>query len=161
MIGLVGFAIASAFGGAATGFGKLVVARAAQGAFGALLAPSILSLLSTTFTDTKERARAFGIFGAVAGTGGAVGLLLGGVLTEYFSWRWCLYVNLVMAAVTRRRRGRLLPRRQADRPRPKLDMPGVVSVTAGLVGMVYGLGPPRPAAGAAATLGPIAFGVSG
>ena len=140
MIGLVGFAVASAIGGAANGFAMLVIARAAQGVFGALLAPAILSLLSTTFTDTKERARAFGIFGAVAGTGGAVGLLLGGVLTEYLSWRWCLYVNLVMAAIAVVGALFVLPRYSSDEARPKLDMPGTVSVTLGLVGIVYGLG---------------------
>ena len=104
----------------------LVIARAAQGAFGALLAPSILALLSTTFSEPKERARAFAIFGAVAGTGGAVGLLLGGVLTEYFSWRWCLYVNLVMAAITVAGALALIPRHEpvAERPEarhPRLD----------------------------------------
>ena len=160
MIGLVGFAIASAIGGAATGFGMLVVARVAQGGFGALLAPSILSLLSTTFTDAKERAKAFGIFGAVSGTGGAVGLLLGGVLTEYFSWRWCLYVNLVMAAITVVGAVVLIPRFQAENARPKLDMPGVLSVTAGLVGVVYGLGHAESGGwSSVATLGPIAFGI--
>ena len=130
MIGLVGFAVASAIGGAANGFAMLVIARAAQGAFGALLAPAILSLLSTTFTETKERAKAFAIFGAVAGTGGAVGLLLGGVLTEYLSWRWCLYVNLVMAAITVVGALVLLPRYSADAERPKLDIPGSITVTA-------------------------------
>src|SRR3954449_4442907 len=97
VIGLLGFAVASAFGGAAQSFGVLVAARALQGAFGALLAPSALSLLTTTFTDPGERAKAFGIFGAIAGGGSAIGLLLGGVLTEYASWRWCLYVNLLFA----------------------------------------------------------------
>jgi EmrB/QacA subfamily drug resistance transporter len=140
MIGLVGFAVASAVGGAANGFAMLVIARAAQGAFGALLAPAILSLLSTTFTETKERAKAFGVFGAVAGTGGAVGLLLGGILTEYLSWRWCLYVNLVMAAVAGVGALIVLPRYSSDSQRPKLDMPGTLTVTLGLVGIVYGLG---------------------
>ena len=140
LIGLVGFAVASAVGGAATGFAMLVIARAAQGAFGALLAPSILALLSTTYSEPKERAKAFAIFGAVAGTGGAIGLLLGGVLTEYFSWRWCLYVNLVMAAVTVAGALVLIPRHEPVADRPKLDIPGSVSATAGLVGIVYGLG---------------------
>jgi MFS family permease len=90
--GLAGFAVASAVGGAATSFGVLVGARAVQGAFGALLAPAALSLLQTTFTDPGERRSAFAIYGAIAGAGGAVGLLLGGVLTEYLSWRWCLDV---------------------------------------------------------------------
>src|SRR5580692_6549169 len=95
--GLIGFAAASAVGGAATSFGMLVAARACQGAFGAFMAPSALSLLTTTFSGSKDRGRAFGVFGAIAGAGGAIGLLLGGVLTEYLSWRWCLYVNLFFA----------------------------------------------------------------
>lgn len=99
LTGLVGFAVASAIGGAAPSFEVLVLARALQGMFGALLAPAALSLLTTTFTVPKERAKAFGIYGAIAGAGGAVGLLLGGVLTEYLDWRWCLYVNLLFALV--------------------------------------------------------------
>src|SRR4051812_40430009 len=91
--GLLGFAGASAIGGAAGSFGVLVAARAAQGAFAAVLAPSALALLATTFTDPAERGKAFGIYGALAGGGAAVGLLLGGILTEALSWRWCLYVN--------------------------------------------------------------------
>ena len=99
--GLIGFAAASAAGGAATSFTMLVTARACQGAFGAFLAPAALSLLTTTFSDPKERGKAFGVYGAIAGGGGAVGLVLGGVLTEYLSWRWCLYVNLLDASRTR------------------------------------------------------------
>jgi len=91
--GMAGFAVASAIGGTAQSFGVLIVARALQGMFGAVLAPAALSLLATTFTNPQERGKAFGIFGALAGSGAAVGLLLGGVLTEYLSWRWCLYVN--------------------------------------------------------------------
>jgi EmrB/QacA subfamily drug resistance transporter len=160
LIGLIGFAVASAIGGAANGFAMLVVARAAQGAFGALLAPSILALLSTTFSEPKERARAFAIFGAVAGTGGAIGLLLGGVLTEYFSWRWCLYVNLVMAAITVAGTLALIPRHEQVAERPKLDIPGSITATAGLVGIVYGLGHAESGGWSSwTTLGPIAFGV--
>lgn len=159
MIGLVGFAVASAVGGAASGFGMLVVARAAQGVFGALLAPSILALLSTTFTESKSRARAFGIFGAVSGAGGAVGLLLGGVLTEYLSWRWCLYVNLVMAAVTVAGALIFIPRHKSTTARPKLDVPGALAVTLGLVGIVYGLGHAESGGwSSVATIGPIVFG---
>src|SRR5580700_9179464 len=95
--GLVGFAVASAIGGASVNFIMLVVARTVQGAFGALLAPSVLALLTTTFSDPDERGKAFGIYGAVAGAGGALGLLLGGVLTSYVSWRWTLFVNVVFA----------------------------------------------------------------
>src|ERR1700757_1089367 len=97
--GLVGFAGVSAIGGASVNFAMLVTARACQGAFAALLVPSALSLLVTTFTEPKERGRAFGIFGAIAAAGGALGLLLGGALTEYLSWRWTLYVNLIFAGV--------------------------------------------------------------
>ncbi|QEV65204.1 DHA2 family efflux MFS transporter permease subunit [Streptomyces spectabilis] len=135
--GLAGFALASALGGAATSFTMLVVARALQGVFGALLAPAALSLLTTTFTDPRERAKAFGIYGAVAGSGAAVGLLLGGVLTEYLDWRWCLYVNLAFAAAAIIGGARLLhPGAPPDRP--KLDVPGTLLVSAGLFCIVYG-----------------------
>src|SRR5207302_4729640 len=96
---MIGFAVASAIGGAAGSFAVLVTARALQGAFGAILAPSALGTLVSTFTDPREWARAFGVFGSVAAGGSAVGLILGGALTEYLSWRWCLYVNLVFAAI--------------------------------------------------------------
>jgi EmrB/QacA subfamily drug resistance transporter len=136
--GLSGFALASAAGGLAPSFAVLVAARAAQGAFGALLAPAALSLLSTTFTDPRERGNAFGIYGAIAGGGGAVGLLLGGVLTEYLSWRWCLYVNLgfaIPAAIG----GLLLLQHRIEAVRPKLDVPGTLTAVSGLVALVYGL----------------------
>jgi EmrB/QacA subfamily drug resistance transporter len=136
--GLVGFAAASAFGGFAQTFGELVAARAIQGAFGALLAPAALSLLSTTFTNGRERARAFGVFGAVAGSGGAVGLLLGGVLTEYASWRWCLFVNLFFAAVAIIGALTFFGKQGPAGTRPKLDIPGTAIVSLGLVGIVYG-----------------------
>src|SRR3954451_15800144 len=95
--GLAGFAGASALGGAAQSFDMLVASRALQGAFGALLPPAALSLLTTTFTEPAERGKAFGVFGAIAGSGAALGLLLGGILTEYLSGRWCLYGNLAFA----------------------------------------------------------------
>jgi EmrB/QacA subfamily drug resistance transporter len=137
LIGLVGFAVASAIGGAAPSFEVLVAARALQGAFGALLAPAALSLLTTTFTDPKERAKAFGIYGAIAGAGGAVGLLLGGILTEYLDWRWCLYVNLIFAVIAFVGGMRLLhPGAPPDRP--TLDLPGAVLVSGGLFCIVYG-----------------------
>jgi len=135
--GLIGFAAASAVGGAATSFGTLVAARACQGMFGALLAPSALSLLTTTFSDDRDRGKAFGVFGAIAGAGGAVGLLLGGLLTEYLSWRWCLYVNLLFAAVAGAG-AVLLLRRQPPAQRPRLDLPGAALVSAGMFCMVYG-----------------------
>jgi EmrB/QacA subfamily drug resistance transporter len=137
LAGLIGFAAASAVGGAAVNFGMLVAARACQGAFGALLAPSALSLLTVTFSDPKERGKAFGVFGAVAGAGGAVGLLLGGVLTEYLSWRWCLYVNLIFAAIAAAGAVTLL-HRQPSRGRPKLDLLGAALVSGGMFCIVYG-----------------------
>ena len=135
--GLIGFAVASALGGAAQSFGLLAGARALQGAFGALLAPTALSLLNTTFTDPAERGKAFGIFGAVAGSGAAVGLILGGVLTEYLSWRWCLYVNLAFAIPAALGALALLPRE--PRPaRPRVDVPGTLTSVLGLFALVYG-----------------------
>ncbi len=137
LAGLVGFAIASALGGAASSFEMVVTARALQGLFGALLAPAALSLMTTTFTDPGERGKAFGIFGALAGSGGGIGLLLGGVLTEHLSWRWCLYVNVGFAAVAVTG-GLLLLRHHRQEQRPKLDLPGVATVSAGLFAIVYG-----------------------
>lgn len=137
MIGLVGFAVTSAIGGAAVSFEMLVIARAGQGVFGALLAPAALSLLTTTFTDVRERARAFGIFGAIAGGGGALGLLLGGMLTEWADWRWCLYVNLAIAVIALIGAVAFLDDTRSEH-RPKLDLPGVLTVTAGLFSIVYG-----------------------
>ncbi|MBJ8343547.1 MFS transporter [Antrihabitans sp. YC2-6] len=137
LIGLAGFAVASAVGGAATSFEMLVAARAGQGVFGALLAPAALSLLTVTFTEPRERAKAFGIFGAIAGAGGAIGLLLGGFLTEYASWRWAMYVNLIFAAVAMVGAALLLAKHVSN-VRPKLDIPGTLSVTAALFSIVYG-----------------------
>ncbi|MBL1074791.1 MFS transporter [Nocardia sp. 2] len=135
--GLVGFAVASAVGGAAANFEVLVASRVAQGVFGALLAPAALSLLTVTFTEPGERAKAFGIFGAIAGAGGALGLLLGGALTEWASWRWVMYVNLVFAAVALVGAVLLLAKHVTNE-RPKLDIPGTIVVTAALFGIVYG-----------------------
>jgi EmrB/QacA subfamily drug resistance transporter len=135
--GLFGFAGASAVGGAAGSFGVLVAARAAQGAFGALLAPSALALLAITFSDPVERGKAFGIYGAVAGGGSAVGLLLGGMLTEWLNWRWCLYVNLLIAVPTATVALRLIEN-VAQRDRPRLDLLGGALATSGLFALVYG-----------------------
>ncbi|WP_406288824.1 MFS transporter [Embleya sp. NBC_00896] len=138
LIGLFGFAVASATGGAAPNFEVLVAARALQGVFGALLAPAALSLLTTTFTDPAERDKAFGVFGAVAGAGGGVGLLLGGVLTEHLDWRWCLYVNLILAGAAILGGLLLLGRHERSAARPRLDLPGTLAVSAGLFALVYG-----------------------
>lgn len=135
--GLIGFAVSSAIGGAAQSFEVLVAARAAQGIFAALLAPAALSLLTTTFTDEKERNKAFGVYGAIAGTGGGIGLLMGGVLTEYLSWRWTMYVNLAFAVPAALGALSLLHNQIAER-RPQLDVPGTLTATGGLFALVYG-----------------------
>ncbi len=138
VIGLIGFALASALGGAAGSFELLVAARALQGAFGALLAPTALAVLTTTFTVPRERARAFGVFGAIAGAGGAVGLLLGGVLTESLDWRWNLYINVLIAAIALVGAFVFIPRVARSGPRPRLDVPGTLLVSGALFGLVYG-----------------------
>jgi EmrB/QacA subfamily drug resistance transporter len=137
IIGLVGFAAASALGGASVNFSMLVIARTVQGAFGALLAPSVLALLTTTFTDPGERGRAFGIYGAIAGAGGALGLLLGGILTSYASWRWTLFVNLAFAATATV--GALLWLESDEgADHDPLDLPGLFMVAGGLFSLVFG-----------------------
>jgi EmrB/QacA subfamily drug resistance transporter len=137
LAGLAGFAGVSAIGGASVNFTMLITARACQGAFAALLVPSALSLLTTTFTEPKDRSKAFAVYGAIAGAGGAIGLLLGGALTEYLSWRWTLYVNLIFAAVAFTG-GALLLKRQPSPVRPRLDVPGVLLVSSGVFCLVYG-----------------------
>jgi EmrB/QacA subfamily drug resistance transporter len=160
MIGLGGFAVASAIGGTAQSFEVLVAARALQGAFAALLAPAALSLLTTTFTNPVERGRAFGIYGAIAGAGAAIGLLLGGVLTEFLDWRWTMYVNLLIAVPAMLAAFRLLVN---ERPavRPKLDLPGTVAATTGLFALVYGFSSAETNGwGSPLTVGSIAAGVA-
>src|SRR5579884_1244100 len=135
--GLVGFATASAIGGLAQSFGVLVAARALQGAFGALLAPSALGLLTVTFEGSRDRAKAFGIFSAIAAGGASVGLMLGGALTQGISWRWSLYVNLVIAVPAAIAALRLIehhPRAE----RPHFDLPGIAAGSSGLFALVYG-----------------------
>jgi EmrB/QacA subfamily drug resistance transporter len=135
--GLAGFSLASAIGGLAQSFAMLIAARALQGAFGALLAPSALSLLTVTFADSPDRPKAFGIFGAIAGGGASIGLILGGALTQALSWRWCLYVNLVIAIPTAIVALRLLVN-HASPTRPQIDVPGVLTGSGGLFALVYG-----------------------
>ncbi len=135
--GLTGFAVASAMGGLAQSFGMLVVARALQGVFGALLAPSALGLLTVTFQGSTDRAKAFGIFSAIAAGGASVGLLLGGVLTQSLSWRWSLYVNLAIAIPAVIAALRLI-RGEHHVDRPRLDLPGVTAGSLGLFSLVYG-----------------------
>ncbi|MGH2941434.1 MAG: DHA2 family efflux MFS transporter permease subunit, partial [Solirubrobacteraceae bacterium] len=136
--GLLGFSGASALGGFAQSFEMLVAARALQGVFGALLAPAALSIVTTTFTDPEERPKAFAVFGAVAVVGAAVGLILGGVLTDYLNWRWCLYVNLAFALPAALAALVLL---HDDRPehRSRVDIPGTITASTGLFAIVYGL----------------------
>ncbi|WP_210569994.1 MFS transporter [Streptomyces sp. GESEQ-4] len=137
LVGVAGFGAVSALGGAATSFEMLVAARALQGVFGALLAPAALSLLNTTFTDARERARAFSVYGAIAGAGGAVGLLLGGILTDALDWRWTLYVNVAIALVAFVG-GWMLLSNHRDAAGSKLDVPGTILVAGGLFALVYG-----------------------
>ena len=138
VVGLIGFALASALGGLAQSFGVLVAARALQGVFGALLAPAALSILTTTFTDPEERGKAFGAFGAVAVGGAAIGLIMGGVLTEYLNWRWCLYVNLAFAVPAAVAAMTLL-HNEAPETSARIDIPGALTATLGLFAIVYGL----------------------
>jgi EmrB/QacA subfamily drug resistance transporter len=157
--GLIGFASASALGGASVSFGMLVTARTLQGAFGAILAPAALGTLVSTFREPRERGRAFGVFGSVAGGGGAVGLILGGVLTEYLNWRWTLYVNLVFAAIAVAGAAVYM---HAPRPveRPRMDWAGTVLACTGLFGIVYGFSHAETAGWTSAeTLGSLAAGV--
>jgi EmrB/QacA subfamily drug resistance transporter len=137
IIGLLGFAAASALGGLAQNAGTLFAARALQGAFGALMAPAALSLLTVTFTEAKERARAFGVYGAIAGGGGAIGLLMGGVLTEYASWRWTLLVSTPIAIVAAVAAFRFVGESRAE-GNTRYDIPGALTSTGGLVALVYG-----------------------
>ena len=137
VIGLAGFGAASILGGSASSFEILVAARVAQGLFAAVLAPAALSLLSVTFTEPSERAKAFGIFSALGGAGGAVGLLLGGMLTEWASWRWVMYVNVAFA-VPALVGALLLLAKPVIAQKPKLDIPGIAVVSAGLFAIVYG-----------------------
>jgi EmrB/QacA subfamily drug resistance transporter len=137
VIALVAFAVASAIGGAAPSFTVLVIARALQGVAGALLAPAALGTLVTTFTNPRDRGRAFGVFGTVAVGGGAVGLILGGVLTQYLSWRWCMYVNVLFAAAAVV--GAMMYMAESKPPvRPRIDGVGTVLAAVGLFGLVFG-----------------------
>jgi EmrB/QacA subfamily drug resistance transporter len=138
IIGLTGFALASALGGAAQNEAMLYASRALQGVFGALAAPAALSLLTVLFTNPRERAKAFGVYGAIAGAGAAVGLLLGGVLTEWLGWRWTFFVNIPFAVVAAAGAVLVIREPEEARNRSTLDVPGVVLASLGLVALVYG-----------------------
>jgi EmrB/QacA subfamily drug resistance transporter len=137
IISLLGFAAASALGGLAQDSAMLFGARALQGAFAAVMAPASLSLLTVTFTEPKERAKAFGVYGAVAGGGAAIGLVLGGLLTEYASWRWTLLINVPIAIITAVATGREVKESRAE-GEVHYDIPGALTVTTGLLSLVYG-----------------------
>jgi len=161
VIGLVGFAASSALGGAAVSGGMLFGARALQGSFGALLAPSALSLLSTMFADPKERAKAFGIFSGLAGGGSAIGLILGGILTEYLGWRWTMYINVVLAVIAVAG-AVVFVHDHAPRRRVQIDYPGIALGCGGLLLLVYGFTEAAIAQhgwAASSTLGLLAAGV--
>jgi EmrB/QacA subfamily drug resistance transporter len=154
IIGVIGFAAASAFGGAAQNFDMLLIARVVQGAFGALLAPATLSLLTTTFRNPSERTKAMGIYGGIAGAGASVGLLLGGVLTEYLDWRWVMYVNVLIAAIALVGAVALL-KHIVTPERPKLDLIGTVLAGVGLFAVVYGFSNASMSAGSSGWTQPL------
>ncbi|SUB54931.1 Antiseptic resistance protein [Nocardia brasiliensis] len=138
IVGLIGFAAASALAGLAQNGAEMFAGRALQGAFAALLAPAALSLLSVTFTEPGERAKAFGLFAGISAGGAALGLIAGGALTEYASWRWCLLVNTPIALLAL---VGALAWVVKDVPTPRTggyDVPGAVTVTLGLIAIVYG-----------------------
>ncbi len=137
LIGLIGFAAASALGGIASNQGLLFTARALQGVFAALLAPAALAIISVTFTVPKERAKAFGVIGAISGGGAAIGLIVGGTLTEFFSWRWCLGVNVPIAVIACVLATRFVHESKAEGEHT-YDVPGVITATAGLFALTYG-----------------------
>jgi EmrB/QacA subfamily drug resistance transporter len=158
IIGVIGFAAASAFGGAAQNFDMLLIARVVQGAFGALLAPATLSLLTTTFRIPAERTKAMGIYGGIAGAGASVGLLLGGVLTEYLDWRWVMYVNVLIAAIALAG-GLTLLVHIATPERPKLDLIGTLLAGVGLFALVYGFSNASMSSGSSGWTQPLTLGM--
>ncbi|MFJ5837380.1 MFS transporter [Streptomyces shenzhenensis] len=160
LLATVGFTLASVLGGLAGGFGTLVAARALQGLFGALLAPATLSLMATTFTEGKMRGKAFGVFGAVSSSGSAIGLLLGGALTEYLNWRWCLLVNVAVGLLVLAAAAAVVPAQEPVSPRPRMDLSGTITSVLGVLALVYGCSTAeRDGWTSAVTLGSLAAGV--
>lgn len=137
IIGLIGFGAASALGGLAQNEAMLFGARALQGAFAAVMAPAALSLLTVSFTEARERARAFGVYGAVSGGGAAIGLVLGGTLTQFASWRWTLLINTPIAIIAAFAAKRVVKESRAP-SRGGYDFPGAIAATGGLFLLVYG-----------------------
>ncbi len=148
VIGLAGFGVASALGGLAPSLTLLAMARGLQGAFAALLAPTVLALLSLSFPDPRERGRAFAVFGAVAGGGGAVGLVLGGLLAESIGWRGCLFVNVPIVVATALGVRYLPPGDRAGLADRRWDLPGALLVTTALVALVAACSNTVPVGGA-------------
>lgn len=159
MVGLTGFALASALGGAAVDPAMLLASRALQGVFGALLTPSVLATLAATFPTPAERGKAFGIYGTAMGSSSGLGVLLGGVLTDYLDWRWCMYVNLPIALAAGA--GVLYAVRPAPRAtRVRVDIIGALLATTGLMALVFGFARAEPDGwGAPITIGPLTVGV--
>ncbi|MEU6915336.1 MFS transporter [Streptomyces olindensis] len=143
MIGLIGFAVSSGLGGAAVNPELLFAARALQGVFAAALAPAGLSMLSTTFTEPHERGRAFGVFAAVGAAGSALGLVAGGLLTEYATWRWCLYINVPVALLALLGTARVQPDRPIRGDGP-LDVAGALLSASGFAAVVYAFNEAEP-----------------
>src|SRR5437660_6162494 len=139
IVGLLLFSAASLAGGLAQSEPWLIAARAVQGMGGAIVSPAALSIITTTFADGEERNRAFGVWGAVAGAGGAAGVLLGGVLTSGLNWRWVLFVNVPIGLLCAFLAPRLLPESREQGQQRRFDIPGAVTVTAGLALLVYAL----------------------
>lgn len=158
LVGIVGFGVASAVGGIAQNGAELIAARGAQGVFAALLAPAALGLLTVTFAAGKERNTAFGVFGAIGGSGAAVGLLLGGVLTQFADWRWCLLVNIVFSLIGLVG-GLLLLTESKASGENRYDIAGAVTATAGLGSLVYGFTLAENGWGSLKTLGFLALGL--
>ncbi|KOV57862.1 MFS transporter [Streptomyces sp. MMG1121] len=157
LIGLVGFAVASAVGGAATNFEMLVTARACQGVFAAMLSPVCMALLTTTFTDPKERAKAFGIFAGVVASGSGLGLIIGGALTSGLNWRWCMYVNLLLAGISLL--GGLSLLQNQPKNGARMDVPGVILASGGMFSVVFGFSHAHEGWSKGSTWGYIALGV--
>src|SRR5215207_5288202 len=139
MVGLALFAMTSLLSGLATSAGTLIAARVAQGAAAAMLSPSVFSITSVTFKEGSERNKALGILGAIAGSGAAIGVLLGGVLTEYVGWEWIFFVNVPIGLGTLALVPRYVTESRADGLTRHFDTAGAVTVTGSLMALVYGL----------------------
>ncbi|HEY5103666.1 MAG TPA: MFS transporter, partial [Acidimicrobiales bacterium] len=137
MIGIAIFAVSSLLGGFATNDVWLIITRGLQGVGGAIAAPTALSLIATNFSEGKERNRAMGVYAAMSGGGGAIGLLLGGILTSYVSWRWIFFINVPIAALVLFLAPRALNESQSTSGH--LDVPGAITATGGMLALVYGL----------------------